>query len=142
MCRTMKRFGKPVITMQIAAPISPGELIDKITILEIKLENIADASKRAAVRSELGLLTNLRAAHLPETDELAKLTAELKGANAELWRIEDEIRDQERAKTFGDAFVALARSVYRANDKRAALKHAINVHLNSSIREVKSYQPY
>jgi Family of unknown function (DUF6165) len=128
--------------MKLLAEISPGELIDKITILEIKCANIADLNKLAAARYELRLLRELRTAHITETVGLLALEAGLKSVNAELWRIEDEIRELERVKQFGDAFVALARSVYRTNDKRAALKQDINKLLNSKIQEVKSYQSY
>jgi hypothetical protein len=122
--------------------IAPGELIDKITILEIKLEMIDDEVKRANIRHEYAILKDVLAREIAETEELARLTADLKAVNAELWRIEDDIRDQERAKTFGEAFVALARSVYRTNDRRAALKRRINELLSSRIIEEKSYAAY
>lgn len=128
--------------MPIMVEIAPGELIDKITILEIKLENIRDEAKLSNIRREHAILTDVLFREVAATDELARLTAALKGVNAELWRIEDAIRDQERAKTFGAEFVALARSVYRTNDSRAALKREINDLLRSEIIEEKSYAAY
>lgn len=122
--------------------IAPGELIDKITILEIKLDEIRDEAKLANIRHELAILTDVLRREVAPTDDLARLTADLKSVNAELWRIEDNIRDQERAKTFGAEFVALARSVYRTNDRRAALKRQINELLSSKIIEEKSYAAY
>lgn len=125
----------------IEVPVSWGELIDKITILEIKAERIEDAGKRANVERELSLLRD-RLATAPELGEVRRLTGELKAVNLELWVIEDDIRDCERAADFGDRFVALARAVYHTNDKRAALKRALNEALGSAIVEEKSYRPY
>jgi hypothetical protein len=126
----------------IMTPVSPGELLDKITILRIKAERIGDAQKRANVRVELEALEAVAAAHVPESDEVVRLTAELQAVNAELWVIEDDIRDCERAGDFGPRFVALARAVYVTNDRRAAAKKAINLLLDSRIVEEKSYRPY
>ena len=131
-----------VRAMKIRVDIAPGELIDKLTILEIKLENIKDERKLANVRSEYADLMGVFKSAIAETRRLTALTAELKRINATLWRIEDEIREQERAGTFGQAFVDLARSVYRTNDLRAATKREINELLNSGIIEEKSYSPY
>ncbi|WP_181703868.1 DUF6165 family protein [Chthonobacter albigriseus] len=125
----------------IEVPVSWGELIDKITILEIKAERIGDAAKLANVRRELELL-NGRLAAAAITDEVRALTAGLKAVNLELWDIEDEIRDQERAKDFGPRFIELARAVYVTNDKRADLKRALNAALGSAIQEEKSYAAY
>ncbi|MBT7943549.1 MAG: hypothetical protein HN719_09365 [Alphaproteobacteria bacterium] len=122
--------------------IAPGELIDKITILEIKLERIADAGKLANVRHEHDTLIKARDAVIEATTELDRLSADLKTANEALWDIEDDIRDCERDKDFGDTFVQLARSVYISNDKRAALKREINELLGSSLIEEKSYADY
>ena len=130
------------MTRPIPVPISPGELLDKISILEIKSERIGDAVKRANVERELDLLTGLWHAEAAETAEVTKLRAELKSLNEALWSIEDEIRDCERAGEFGDRFVGLARSVYRTNDRRAAVKRAINEALGSTIVEEKSYAAY
>ncbi|HEX7324679.1 MAG TPA: DUF6165 family protein [Rhodanobacteraceae bacterium] len=126
----------------ISAPISHGELVDKITILEIKSERIADAAKLANVRDELQLLNALWAAAPESRVDIAGERAELKRINAALWDIEDGIRLQERAQTFGARFVELARAVYRTNDRRAAVKRAINLKLGSRLVEEKSYQDY
>jgi hypothetical protein len=125
----------------IEVPVSWGELVDKITILEIKDERIADPAKRANVVRELTLLRE-RFATAPRVGEVERVTADLKQVNESLWAIEDEIRDQERAGTFGERFVELARAVYRTNDRRSDLKREINRLLGSAIVEEKSYQPY
>ena len=126
----------------VSIEIAPGELIDKITILEIKLERIKDGDKLANVRQEYDTLVQSRDAAIEAPPELDLLSAELKAANEALWDIEDDIRDCERDKDFGDAFVQLARSVYISNDKRAALKREINELLGSSLIEEKSYAAY
>lgn len=128
--------------MTVTIDVSPGELIDKITILQIKAERLSDPDKLRLVRYELELLEARRRQAVPETEEMARATASLREVNAALWDIEDEIRDCERAQDFGDRFVALARAVYRTNDRRAALKREINERLGSSINEVKAYAPY
>jgi hypothetical protein len=128
--------------MKIPVDIAPGELIDKLTILEIKLEKIKDERKLANIRSEYADLMRVFRSSIVETSRLTTLIAELKRINTTLWRIEDDIRDQERAGTFGQAFVDLARSVYRTNDLRAATKREINELLNSAIIEEKSYSSY
>jgi hypothetical protein len=126
----------------IMVEIAPGELIDKITILEIKLENIRDEAKLLNIKHEYDILTDVFRREVAQTSDLDRLTAALKDVNAELWRIEDDIRDLERAKTFDEKFIALARSVYRTNDRRAALKREINKVLSSAIIEEKSYSDY
>ncbi|MBF0561066.1 MAG: hypothetical protein HQL37_03405 [Alphaproteobacteria bacterium] len=126
----------------ITVEISPGELIDKITILEIKAERILDAAKLSNVESELGVLKAAREASIEASRELDDLTAGLKSVNERLWEIEDQIRDCERAKDFGTRFIALARSVYITNDERSTIKRQINETLDSSIVEEKSYAPY
>lgn len=128
--------------LTVSVEVSPGELIDKITILEIKSERIADPDKLANVRHELELLRGIRAAQLSEDAELARLAGELKQVNETLWQIEDDIRDCERAKDFGPRFVELARSVYRANDRRAALKREVGELFGGAIVEEKSYSEY
>ena len=128
--------------MMLLVEVAPGELIDKITILEIKLKNIKDETKLANVRREYKILMEIYRANIEETDALRALIDELRDANAKLWDIEDEIRDLERVQDFGDTFIALARSVYRSNDRRAAMKREINVLLNSNIIEEKSYAAY
>ena len=126
----------------ILAPVAIGELIDKITILEIKARRIGDPAKLANVRNELKLLEAARARVAIAEAEVARLKAELAAANAALWDIEDKIRDCERDKSFGPEFVELARSVYRTNDRRAALKRQLSELAGSSILEEKSYRGY
>ena len=128
--------------MKLLVEVAPGELIDKITILEIKLQNIKDEAKLANVRREYEILMETFHANIEETEELRSLIDALRAANQKIWDIEDEIRDLERAKNFGDQFVAVARSVYRSNDRRAATKRKINELLNSVIIEEKSYADY
>ena len=120
----------------------PEELIDKITILEIKLEHIEDADKLANVKLDWETLSAARDVAIEPTEDLKRLSAELKQANERLWQIEDDIRDRERNKDFGDILVELARSVYKTNDKRARLKREINELLGSSLTEEKSYASY
>ena len=127
--------------MTPSIPVSWGELFDKISILEIKTERLSSSSARENVAREL---ESLRAAAQGVTNEngLAPLRAELKKINEKLWRIEDDIREKEAAKDFGDAFVALARSVYHNNDERGRLKAKINALLNSAIVDEKQYSRY
>lgn len=125
----------------IEVPVAWGELVDKITILEIKNERIADPAKRANVATELRLLRE-RLGSVEDDPAVARLHAALKGVNEELWVIEDAIRDCERGGDFGPTFIELARSVYRTNDRRAELKRDVNLALGSAILEEKSYQPY
>ncbi len=129
-------------TPSILVPISPGELIDKITILEIKSERIADAAKLQHVRTELAALRTVSDQALEPTERLLRLAAELRAINEALWEIEDAIRLCEREEDFGPGFIALARSVYHQNDKRAALKRQINELLGSELIEEKAYQDY
>ncbi len=126
----------------ITVPLAPGELVDKITILEIKCARIADPDKLANVRHELALLEAVRDRTLVPSEQLAALTRDLKAVNETLWRIEDDIRACEAAEDFGERFVTLARAVYRNNDSRAAVKRRINELLGSAILEEKSYKPY
>jgi len=127
---------------EILIPISPGELLDKITILQIKSERIADPAKVANVRTELEMLDAVWRQAVGDDDMINALTAELKTINEALWKIEDDIRDEERNKRFGERFIELARAVYVTNDERANAKKKVNLHLNSSIVEEKSYQDY
>jgi hypothetical protein len=122
--------------------IAPGELIDKITILRIKSERISDEAKLKNIRTELDILQKTQAEEVPQSAEMARLEGELKTVNEALWDIEDDIRDCERAKDFGEEFIRLARAVYITNDKRAALKKEINLLLGSTIVEEKSYAKY
>ena len=128
--------------MLIHVPVSWGELLDKITILEIKAERIADPAKTANVAKELAALRATRDAAGVDLAPLAALVGALREVNAALWRIEDDIRDCERQGDFGARFVALARDVYRTNDKRAALKRQVNEALGSELVEEKSYAAY
>jgi tetratricopeptide (TPR) repeat protein len=123
----------------ICIEVAPGELLDKIAILEIKNARIADAGKLRNVQVELAELTALRSEALKISPELSELVAELKAVNERLWQIEDDIRLCERDQDFGPRFIELARSVYRENDRRAALKRAINELLGSRLIEEKSY---
>ena len=128
--------------MSIKIDISYGELLDKITILEIKAERITDAVKLANVQTELNVLNETWAnADIVEND-ISGPKAALKRVNESLWDIEDQIREMEAAKSFDEAFIALARSVYITNDERAAVKRQINELLGSKLIEEKSYQAY
>ncbi|KAA0584391.1 glycosyltransferase family protein (plasmid) [Azospirillum oryzae] len=128
--------------MPILAPVSWGELLDKITILDIKAERIADADKLANVRREREALVAVAAQADTARPEVAALIDDLRAVNTTLWEVEDEIRDCERAKDFGPRFVELARQVYHTNDRRAALKRDLNQMLGSELVEEKSYQAY
>ena len=121
---------------------APGEFLDKLTILEIKSERMADAAKLVNVRRELELLRETWAASPLSGRDVAALLAQLKRVNEALWEIEDAIRAKEAAKAFDAEFVELARSVYRTNDRRAEIKRELNVALGSEILEEKSYQAY
>ncbi len=125
--------------MPLLVPISVGELLDKISILEIKAEAISDPAKQANVVRELAALEAVRGREVAAIPELAPLYAELKSANRTLWQIEDEIRAHERGGQFDERFIELARNVYRTNDRRAVLKRRINELTGSEIVEEKSY---
>ena len=126
----------------VKVEISPGELIDRITILEIKAARINDDAKRANIGVELSELTAARQGAVPASARLAALTGELREVNGALWDIEDEIRALEAAGDFGPAFIELARSVYKTNDRRSAIKRKINELLGSRLIDEKSYTPY
>jgi hypothetical protein len=132
--------GTPVTGIQIE--VSPGELLDKLSILEIKSERIAEPAKLKNICHELGLYRDMRARRIPGGDAMDALVGALKSVNEALWQIEDEIRACEARQDFGDKFVALARSVYRTNDRRAEIKRQINILCGSSIIEEKSYARY
>lgn len=127
---------------QIRVPVSYGELIDKLTILEIKSERIADAAKLVNIRNELDALTAAWSQDPASTIDIADERARLKAINEALWDIEDEIRIKEKAQVFDARFIELARAVYVTNDQRADVKREINHKLGSSLVEEKSYQPY
>jgi len=121
--------------------VSPGELIDRLTILEIKLDRIHDAQKRKNIETEHAVVRAAYEAHVRPSGTLGSLVDELREVNLCLWTIEDDIRAYERLQEFGPAFVALARSVYLTNDRRSELKRDINALLGSKLREEKSYGP-
>jgi hypothetical protein len=127
---------------EISVPVSPGELVDKLTILEIKSARMSDAKKLANVRAELGILQSTWAKSAYARTDISAEKAALQAVNERLWVIEDDIRDKERAKAFDAEFIRLARAVYVENDERAALKRRINEKLGSSIVEEKSYREY
>ena len=127
---------------EILVPVSFGELLDKIAILQIKSERMSDAAKLANVRNELAALDTTWAAHPASQQDISGLRADLKAVNERLWVIEDDIRLQEKAQAFDAEFVRLARSVYFENDVRARIKKDINLALGSSYVEEKSYQDY
>ena len=123
-------------------PVSPGEVLDKITILEIKSERMNDPEKVANVKVELALLQETWADFVNEDSTIKELHAQLKEINEALWEIEDDIRDKERAGEFDESFIELARNVYFTNDRRSKIKKDLNLHLGSEIIEEKSYQDY
>lgn len=123
----------------ILVPIAPGELIDKLTILQLKQEHITDQAKLSNVRHEYDVLKAVADQAMPPSDRLTKLWQKLYAINADLWVIEDDIRAFEGRGDFGTGFIALARAVYVTNDQRAAVKKDINLLLGSAIVEEKSY---
>ena len=126
----------------ILVPISPGELLDKITILRIKVARIVDAAKVANVRLELELLEETWRTSGGAAVDVARDERALQDVNERLWDVEDLIRDKEAKQTFDREFIELARAVYVANDERAAIKKRINQQLGSRLVEEKSYKPY
>ena len=126
----------------IHVPVSPGEVLDKITILEIKSERMSDPEKVANVEVELALLQKTWANSVIPDALIADLHDQLKQINEALWEIEDDIRDKERLKEFDQHFIELARKVYFTNDRRSQVKKELNLHLGSQIIEEKSYQDY
>src|SRR6478752_1604659 len=126
----------------ISVPVSHGELIDKITILEIKAAHIRDAAKLANVRAELELLNATWGKDAASKVDISAERTQLKAVNEALWDIEDRIRLKEKAQAFDAAFIELARSVYVRNDERAAIKRTINLKLGSQLVEEKSYADY
>ena len=126
----------------IQTPVSYGELIDKITILEIKSRRIADAAKLVNVRNELDLLNTTWADSSASQTDISDERARLLAVNELLWDIEDKIRLKERAQAFDQEFIELARAVYFRNDERAAFKREINLKLGSQLVEEKSYEDY
>ena len=127
---------------ELLVPISPGELVDKITILEIKSQRMTDATKLANVRTELGMLTETWKTSAGAAIDINEEWKALRGVNEQLWDIEDRIRDKERDGLFDAQFIELARAVYVTNDERAAIKKRINTRLGSALVEEKSYAEY
>jgi len=128
--------------MTIKVELSYGEMLDKITILQIKSERISDAGKVANVNKELSLLSGLWESDEKSGIDISEEFARLKKINEALWDIEDDIRDKERAKEFDERFIELARAVYVTNDQRADIKRVINIKLGSDLVEEKSYADY
>jgi hypothetical protein len=128
--------------MKVYAEISPGELFDKITILEIKKSRIRDEEKLRNIGVELDLLKGVWSENIPSSPKLSTLYNEIRAVNERLWDIEDDIRRCERNKDFGEEFIGLARSVYLTNDRRSTIKRSINELLGARIMEEKSYEPY
>ena len=129
--------------MTIQVPVSVGELLDKLTILAIKLERIDDPAKLANIaREHAALEAVVQAERLRAPEGVTALEQELRAVNEQLWRIEDDIREHERQQRFDDGFIALARAVYRTNDLRAALKSRLNALTGSELVEEKSYAAY
>ncbi|MGH1349457.1 MAG: DUF6165 family protein [Methyloligellaceae bacterium] len=126
--------------MMITVPISTGELLDKMTILQIKLERISDAGKKSNVSRELKELLQVREENQLHSPELETMVLDLKKINESLWDIEDRIREKEAEQKFDNEFTELARAVYITNDKRAAVKKSINVLTGSALVEEKSYK--
>lgn len=126
--------------LEVSVPVSVGELLDKITILQIKQERIKDSVKLVNISKELNAL--LQTCQRNKIDTEHQLVKDLKKINETLWVVEDDIRDKERAKNFDQTFIELARSVYVTNDRRFQVKAQINKEMGSAYVEEKSYQPY
>ena len=126
----------------IFVPVSPGEVLDKITILEIKSERIQEEEKLLNVRRELVLLKEVWAEKVVDDKNIRRLHVQLKEINEALWDIEDAIRDEERLQRFEVRFIELARNVYFTNDRRSRVKKELNTYLGSEIVEEKSYKDY
>ena len=130
------------VRYEILVPVSFGELLDKIAILQIKSERMGDPAKLANVRNELSALEKTWMAHPAAGTDIVRLRADLKAVNERLWEIEDDIRVKEKAQAFDQEFIKLARSVYFENDERARIKREINTALGSAYVEEKSYEDY
>ena len=127
---------------KIHAEISTGELLDKLSILEIRLDKIKDKNSLVEINKEYEILKNLKNSNTESSEKIQHLYNEIKKVNLNLWNIEDEIRVCEKNKDFGQTFIELARSVYFNNDKRSKIKSEINKLSNSNIREIKQYSDY
>ena len=128
--------------MKILTEISAGELFDKLSILEIKLDKINDNNKKKEIKKEFDILKKIQTSTIKSDDELKNLFNSLKKINNNLWEIEDKIRICEKNRDFGEVFIKLARDVYFNNDKRAKIKFQINKKLKSNITEIKQYADY
>ena len=133
----MRKKSKKILT-----EISPGELLDKISILEIKLEKVKDKKSLEEIKKEYKILKEIQTNSIEMTDEIKNLIQSVKNVNIELWDIEDKLRIFEKSKDFGKNFIELARAVYSTNDKRSKIKSEINKTLGSNIREIKKYSNY
>ena len=129
-------------TKKILTEISPGELLDKISILEIKLEKVKDKNSQEEIKKEYKILKEIQTNSIKMTDKIKNLVQSVKNVNIELWDIEDKLRIYEKNRDFGKNFIELARGVYFKNDERAKLKNEINEILESNIREIKQYINY
>ena len=127
---------------KILSEISAGELIDKISILEIKLEKIKNKANQDEINKEYNILKEVQNSSIEMTEKLKTLLKEIKEVNLNLWNIEDELRICEKNKNFGQSFIKLARDVYLNNDKRSKIKSKINEVLGSNIKEIKQYVDY
>ena len=127
---------------KILSEVSPGELLDKISILEIKLEKVKDKNSKEEIKKEYKILKRIQTSSTKMTGKIKDLFRSVKNVNTELWEIEDKLRIYEKNKDFGKNFIELARGVYFNNDKRAKLKSEINKILKSNIREIKQYIDY
>ena len=127
---------------RVLSEISPGELLDKISILEIKLEKVKDKDRQKRIKNEYDILKKVQNSSIEMSDKIKDLYRSVGNVNIKLWDIEDKIRICEQNKDFGKNFIELARGVYFNNDKRAKLKNEINEILKSNIREIKQYENY
>ena len=127
---------------KILSEVSAGELLDKMSILEIKLKKIENKESQKEINKEFEVLKEVKASNIKMTEKLYDLYKDLKAVNINLWEVEDKIRICEKNKDFGKIFISLARSVYFNNDKRSVIKYEINKLLGSNIREVKKYSDY
>jgi hypothetical protein len=136
------RFRAPLVDATINLRMAPGELVDRLSILEIKLDRIVDPAKRANVQVEHVGVRSVFDAALGGRDDMAGFLTALRDINGRIWDLEDKIRDFERRKDFGDGFVEVARNIYATNDERARLKREVNIRCASDLVEEKSYTPY
>ena len=127
---------------RVLSEISPGDLLDKISILEIKLEKVKDKDRQKKIKNEYDILKKVQNSSIEMSDKIKDLYRSVSNVNIKLWDIEDKIRICEQNKDFGKNFIELARGVYFNNDKRAELKNEINEILKSNIREIKQFVDY